>query len=136
MYNFHFPTMAKEILEKTKYQLQGASNNYVDGWSAKKYALVHSGQGDGSLNVHLDQKFQLLQKIFHRSSWIQKSMTTLCQMKILNFLWLNWDQYLPIAPTQINIPSSHPQGRVQIYPRSNLLGKTMNLKVHHRQQRF
>ena len=23
----------------------------------------------------------------------------LCQMEILNFLWLNWDQYLPLAPT-------------------------------------
>ena len=26
-------------------------------------------------------------------------MTTLCQMEILNFLWFNWDQYLPLAPT-------------------------------------
>ena len=56
-------------------------------------------------------------------------MTTLCQMEILNFLWLNWDQYLPLAPTRIDIPPSHPQGGVQIYPRANLLSKTMNLKV-------
>ena len=27
-------------------------------------------------------------------------MTTLCQMEIFNFLWLNWVQYLPLAPTQ------------------------------------
>ena len=60
-------------------------------------------------------------------------MTTLCQMEIFNFLWLNWDYYLPLAPTWIDIPPSHPQGGVQICPRANLLGKTMFLKVDHRQ---
>ena len=72
----------------------------------------------------------------NRSSQSQKSMTELCQIEILNFLWLNWVQYLPLAPTQINIPPSHPQGGVQIYPNANLLGKIMNLKVHHPQQRL
>ena len=61
-------------------------------------------------------------------------MTTLCQMEIFNFLWLNWVQYLPLAPTQSDIPPSHPQGGVQIYPSANLLGITMNLILH--QQRF
>ena len=30
-------------------------------------------------------------------------MTMLCQMEILNFLWLNWVQYLPLGPTQMDI---------------------------------
>ena len=40
---------------------------------------------------------------FNRSSWSQKPMTTICHMELLNFLWLNWVQYLPLASTQINI---------------------------------
>ena len=60
-------------------------------------------------------------------------MTTLCQMEIFNFLWLNWVQHQPLAPTKIDIHPSHPQGGVQIYPNANLLSKTMNLKVHHPQ---
>ena len=42
-------------------------------------------------------------------------MTKLCQMEILNFLWLNWVQYPPLASTQIDIP---PKGQLiskQIY---------------------
>ena len=81
--------------------------------------------------VHLDH----FSKLLNMSSCSQKPMTTLCQMEILNSLWLNWVQYLPPPTTQINIPPSHPQGGVQISPNANLLSKTMNLKVHHRQQR-
>ena len=56
-------------------------------------------------------------------------MTTLCQMEIFNFLWLNWVQYLPLAPTQIDIPPSYPQGGVQIYPSANLLKPNSRKKV-------
>ena len=45
----------------------------------------------------------------NRPSWSQKAMTTLCQMELLNFLWLNWVQYLPLAPTQIDIPLTTPR---------------------------
>jgi hypothetical protein len=41
-------------------------------------------------------------------------------MEILNILWLNWDQYLPLAPTWIDILPSHPHGGVQIYAWVNL----------------
>ena len=54
--------------------------------------------------------------LFNRSSWSQKPMTTLCQMEILIFWWLNWDQYLPLAPTQFDIPLANPKaGSILVY---------------------
>ena len=50
------------------------------------------------------------------------------QMEMFNFLWLIWDQYLPLAPTRKDLHPWHPLHRCKFTQKANLLGKTVNKK--------
>ena len=39
------------------------------------------------------------------------------QMEMFHFLWLIWDNYLPLTPTKNDWPFWYPQGGLQIYPK-------------------